>query len=180
MADAVRRGGVAAYPTEAVFGLGCDPFNTAAVQRLYRLKRRPTTQGFLLIAASEAQLDPFVDWARLAPGALAEVRATWPGPHTWVLPRAASAPAVVAGAHQGIAVRVTAHGPAVDLCRAVGGALVSTSANRHGQPAARSVDELWQQFAGADLDALLDLPLGGLDRPTPIRDALSGRSLRGA
>ena len=136
MADAVRRGGVVAYPTEAVFGLGCDPFNTAAVQRLYRLKRRPTTQGFLLIAASEAQFGPFVDWARLAPGA--------------------------------------------DLCRAVGGALVSTSANRHGQPAARSVDELWQQFADADLDALLDLPLGGLDRPTPIRDALSGRSLRGA
>ena len=127
MADAVRRGGVVAYPTEAVFGLGCDPFNTAAVQRLYRLKRRPTTQGFLLIAASEAQFGPFVDWARLGPGAL-----------------------------------------------------VSTSANRHGQPAARSVDELWQQFADADLDALLDLPLGGLDRPTPIRDALSGRSLRGA
>ncbi|WP_322469658.1 Sua5/YciO/YrdC/YwlC family protein [Hydrogenophaga sp. SNF1] len=180
MADAVRRGGVVAYPTEAVFGLGCDPFNAAAVQRIYRLKRRPTTQGFLLIAASEAQLDPFVDWARLAPEALAEVRASWPGPHTWVLPRGASAPAVVAGAHQGIAVRVTAHGPAAGLCRAAGGALVSTSANRHGQPAARSVAELWQQFAGADLDALLDLPLGGLERPTPIRDALSGRSLRGA
>lgn len=180
VADTVRRGGVVAYPTEAVFGLGCDPFNEAAVQRVYRLKRRAATQGFLLIAANEAQLDPFVNWAQLTAKALADVRATWPGPHTWVLPRAATAPAGVTGAHQGIAVRITAHGPAAELCLAVGGALVSTSANLHGQPPARSVAELRQQFAGRDLDAILNLPLGGLGGPTPIRDALSGRTLRGA
>lgn len=180
-AAVLRRGGVLAYPTEAVFGLGCDPFNHAAVQRIYRLKQRTAAQGFLLIAADEEQLLPFVDWARVPPAALAAVRATWPGPHTWVLPRLAGAPASVTGAHDGVAVRITAHGPAAALCRAAGSALVSTSANRHGQPPARGADAVRQQFAGSDgLDAIFDAPLGTLEQPTPIRDALSGRVLRAA
>lgn len=179
-ADVLRRGGVLAYPTEAVFGLGCDPFHHSAVQRLYRLKQRATTQGFLLIAANEAQLAPFVDWARLTPEALAEVRATWPGPHTWVLPQLATAPALVTGSHDGIAVRITAHGPAARLCMAVGSALVSTSANLHGLPPARSVAQVLQQFADSDLDAVFDAPVGSLDQPTQIRDALSGKVIRGA
>ena len=140
LADVVaslRAGGVVAYPTEAVYGLGCDPRNPNAFERLFAIKRRPPTQGVLLIAADFADLDPFIDESAVPPAAMARAAATWPGPHTWIFPRSAAAPAWLAGAHAGIAVRVTAHAPAAALCRAFGGALVSTSANRHGEPPAR-------------------------------------------
>ena len=173
----LREGGVLAYPTEAVFGLGCDPRNEAALGRIFELKHRPAGMGVLLIASDFAQVEPYIDLQAVPLPVLDEAWATWPGPYTWVFPRAAAAPAWIAGAHAGIALRVTAHEPAVALCRAFGGALVSTSANVHGQPPARSVNELEQAF-GAGLDGILDAPLGGRDRPTPIRDALTGAIIR--
>jgi len=94
-----------------------------------------------------------------------------------IFPRAASVPAWLAGAHAGIALRVTAHEPAAALCRAFGGALVSTSANRHGEPPARSAEDVKAAF-GDEVDAILNAPVGGLERPTPIRDAMSGASVR--
>jgi L-threonylcarbamoyladenylate synthase len=175
---ALRVGGVVAYPTEAVYGLGCDPLDADAVASVFALKQRPATQGVLLIAADFAQVEMYIDVARMPADALARARATWPGPHTWVFPRALATPAWLAGAHQGIALRVTAHAPAAKLCRAFGGALVSTSANRHGTPAARSAAEVRAAF-GDELAYILDGPLGELARPTPIRDAVSGELLRG-
>jgi L-threonylcarbamoyladenylate synthase len=83
----------------------------------------------------------------------------------------------VAGGHAGIALRVTAHAPSAALCRAFGGAIVSTSANRHGEPPARSAEDAARLF-GEELDGVLDAPLGGLDRPTPITDAVSGAIIR--
>ena len=172
---ALRRGGVIAYPTEAVYGLGCDPMNAAAVASLFALKQRPPTQGVLLIAADFAQVEKFIDAAPAA--AVARARATWPGPQTWVLPRSAQTPAWLAGAHSGIALRVTAHALAARLCRAFGGALVSTSANRHGQLPARTAGEVRSAF-GSELAYILDGPTGGLERPTPIRDAIDGEIIR--
>ena len=176
-ADVMRRGGVIAYPTEAVFGLGCDPYDRAAFDRLFALKQRPPTQGVLLIAADFAQVEPYIDRAALSDEVVERVRSTWPGPHTWIFPRAASVPAWLAGAHAGIALRVTAHAPAAGLCRAFGGAIVSTSANRHGEAPARSVADVEAAF-GDSLDAILNAPLGGLERPTPIRDAMTGVAVR--
>lgn len=178
--DLIAAGGVVAYPTEAVFGLGCDPFNEAAVQRIFKLKRRDPAKGFLVIAASEAQLQPFVDWARVPLRQRSAVTASWPGPTTWVLPRSRHAPAAVSGAHDGIAARVTAHPAAVALCHAFGGALVSTSANRHGQPAARSLVDVQSAFAPGDLDGVLDAPLGDLRQPSAILHALTGCVIRSA
>lgn len=177
-ADVLRAGGVVAYPTEAVFGLGCDPRNHAAFERLFALKQRPPTQGVLLIGADFEQVAPYIDLSATPHDALMRVRASWPGPHTWILPRAAGVPEWIAGGHAGIALRVTAHPPAAALCRAFGAALVSTSANRHGEPPARSADEVRLAFGGS-LDAILNGPTGGLERPTPIRDAISGESVRG-
>lgn len=176
-ADTLRAGGVVAYPTEAVYGLGCDPADERAFARLFDLKQRPPAQGVLLIAADFAQVEPFIDSAALPAGALERAMATWPGPHTWVFPRSAATPAWLAGAHAGIALRVTAHAPAAALCRAFGGALVSTSANRHGETPARTAAEVRAAF-GAELAYILDGPTGGLERPTPIRDAISGEILR--
>ncbi|TCV96305.1 translation factor SUA5 [Luteibacter rhizovicinus] len=173
----LRDGGVLAYPTEAVFGLGCDPHDRVAFERVFALKGRPATQGVLLIASDIAQIEPYVDFAAVPAAVLEQVYATWPGPNTWVFPRTDRVPGWVAGAHAGIALRVTAHPPAAALCRAFGGALVSTSANPHGVPPARDAHLLAGWFGDA-LDGLLDAPVGGLVSPTVIRDALTGAIIR--
>lgn len=174
---ALRAGGVVAYPTEAVWGLGCDPRDEAAFARVFALKRRPPAHGVLLIAADFGQLLPYIDLDATPAAARVRALATWPGPHTWVFPRAAGVPAWIAGAHAGIALRVTAHTPAAALCRAFGGALVSTSANRHGEAPARSRNEVHAMF-GERVDAILNGETAGLERPTPIRDAITGASVR--
>jgi L-threonylcarbamoyladenylate synthase len=173
----LRRGGVIAYPTEAVFGLGCDPHDRTAFERIFALKQRPATQGVLLIAAEFTQVERYIDLGAVSPDVLARVRASWPGPHTWIFPRSSAVPEWVAGAHAGIALRVTAHAPAAALCRAFGGALVSTSANPHGEPPARSPTTL-EAYFGDRLDGLLDAPLGDQQKPTVIRDAISGAIIR--
>jgi len=174
---ALRAGGVVAYPTEAVYGLGCDPRNRAAFQRLLAIKQRPETIGVLLIAADFSQVEPYIDAKSVPVQALARALGTWPGPHTWIFPRADDVPEWISGSHAGIALRVTAHPPAAALCRAFGGALVSTSANRHGEPGLRTAREVELAFDGK-VDVILNGPLGGLERPTPIRDAISGANVR--
>lgn len=173
----IRGGGVLAYPTEAVFGLGCDPHDAAAFSRLFALKQRSPGQGVLLIAADFTQIERYIDVAQVSDAIIQQARDSWPGPHTWIFPRSTEVPAWVAGAHAGIALRITAHEPAAALCRAFGGALVSTSANPHGEPPARSARTVQNYFADA-LDGLLDAPLGGQSHPSVIRDALSGAIIR--
>lgn len=174
-ARTLRQGGIVAYPTEAVFGLGCDPLNPRAIQLLLDLKRRPRSKGLILIAASTDQLTPYVSLA--GQPYEEEVLSSWPGPNTWILPARENVPSWITGSHSGIAVRVTNHPLAASLCRAFGSALVSTSANRSGTPAARN-----------PLQVLLRLPeppgmilhgaTGGASSATTIRDALTGRILR--
>lgn len=171
----LRDGGVLAYPTEGVYGLGCDPDNHAAFLRIFALKRRPQEQGVLLIAASQEQVRPWIGDAPDA--AFARANAIWPGAHTFIFPRSARVPEWVAGGHPGIALRVTAHAPSAALCRAFGGPIVSTSANRHGEAPARSAADIRRIF-GDEPDGVLDAPLGGLSRPTPITDAVSGAIIR--
>ena len=103
-ARALRHGGIIAYPTEAVYGLGCDPLNAAAVLRLLTLKNRPMDKGLILIASDFQQLIPFVR----TPDAdiMRRINATWPGPVTWLLPAKAETPAWLCGAHDTLAVRV--------------------------------------------------------------------------
>lgn len=171
----LRAGGVLAYPTEGVYGLGCDPDNHAAFEKIFALKRRSPEQGVLLIAADLEQVRP---WIGDAPDAAFErAKAIWPGAHTFIFPRSPRVPEWVAGGHAGIALRVTAHAPSAALCRAFGGPIVSTSANRHGERPAMSAADIRAIF-GDEPDGVLDAPLGGLDRPTPITDAVSGAIIR--
>lgn len=179
--QALRDGQVLAYPTEGVFGLGADPFNADAVAQIFTLKQRPAAVGVLLIASRIEQVLPLIDLSGLDDAARArlwaEVNPTWPGPMTWVFPRAAVVPDWVTGGHDGIALRVTAHAPAAALCDAFGGALVSTSANIHGAPPARDSATLLRYF-GTALDGIVDAPLGAQQGATPIRDAVTGAWLR--
>jgi L-threonylcarbamoyladenylate synthase len=171
---ALASGGVIAYPTEAVWGLGCEPLNAHACARVLELKHRPRAKGFILIASELAQVEPFL---ALVPRAkLKPALATWPGPFTWLLPAASWVPAHLTGGRDHLAVRVTAHPVASALCARYGGPIVSTSANISGRAPARTALHVQRQF-GDRLDYLLPGALGGLARPTPIRE-LSGRMVR--
>lgn len=173
----LRTGAVLAYPTEAVWGLGCDPRNKAAVMRLLAIKQRDVGKGLILIAASIYQLQPFIDLDALPPGRRDEVLASWPGPHTWIVPATAAAPRWITGDHDGIAVRVSAHPVVVALCNSFAGALVSTSANPAGAPAPRSRIEV-EPGLGRAVDGIVAGETGGLQRPSDIRDARTGQVLR--
>lgn len=174
---ALHRGAVLAYPTEGVWGLGCDPLNEATVLRLLTIKQRDIAKGLILIAADEAQLTPFVDMAALTEAQRNAVHASWPGPNTWIVPASANAPTWITGQHIGIAVRVSAHPEVVALCQAFGGALVSTSANLAGQPSPRRREELEPGLL-ATIDGVLQGESGGREAPSVIRDVMSGQVLR--
>ena len=172
----ITAGGVVAYPTEAVYGLGCDPWNRAAVERLLRMKRRDQAKGLILIAADPAQLVPFI--LPLPPERMVEILASWPGPNTWLLPVHPHTPAWLSGRFDTLAVRVTAHPLAAALCRACGWAIVSTSANVADRPPARTAFGVRLAFRADGPDLILAGACGGADRPSTIRDGRSGRLLR--
>src|SRR5690606_26822027 len=135
-------GGVIAYPTEAVWGLGCDPFDAAAVLRLLAVKQRHVDKGLILVASRPAQLDGLADWDALPRDRRDAVFASWRGPNNWIVPATTRVRRWIAGAHDGVAMRVSAHPVVAALCAAFDGVLVSTSANRAGEPPARTVDML--------------------------------------
>ncbi|GEN24154.1 threonylcarbamoyl-AMP synthase [Halomonas cupida] len=173
--EALRRGGVIAYPTEAVWGLGCDPFHRTALTRLLALKQRDPAKGVILVAAD---MDQFAPWLEgLSDQQLDTLAASWPGPNTWLVPDNGHTPALVRGDHDRVALRVSDHPGVQALCRAFGGPLVSTSANHAGEPPAMSEAQIRQFFAD-ELDAIVPGALGGNPRPSTIRDLLSGTTLR--
>ena len=173
--ETVRSGGVIAYPTEAVYGLGCDPLEQTAVQRIFELKVRDPGKGLILIASDIHQLMPFM--AELPSDVLTKLKASWPGPVTWVVPAADSLPAWLSGGRDTLAVRVTAHPVASALCAASDMALVSTSANRSGRSPARTALAVRALFGGG-VDEILPGAVGGQAKPTEIREALTGKVLR--
>ena len=175
--QALQQGGVIAYPTEAVYGLGCDPDNEAAVMALLAIKQRPVEKGLILIAANYSQLLPYVDDKAIPPEKRYQIFSSWPGHISWVLPASKTTPKWLTGQFDSIAVRVSAHPVVQQLCNAYGKPLVSTSANLSGQPAITDKVEL-QQSLGDKLSAIMPGPLGGATQPSQIRDALSGNIVR--
>lgn len=172
----LRTSGIIAYPTEAVWGLGCDPWDTEAVDRLLDLKQRPAEKGLILVASSVEQIDFLLAPLTSAQRSLA--LAYWPGPVTCLLPDIEDQiPANVKGEHTSIAVRVSDHPVVRALCEAAGQPLVSTSCNPAGRPPARWS---WQvrRYFGAGIDQLIAGDLGGARRPSRIVDIVSGRWLR--
>ena len=175
--EAVRQlehGGIIAYPTETVYGLGCDPFNPAAVLHLLSLKQRDIRQGVVLIAAEFAQLSPLLQ--PLTAATKSRVTGTAPVATTWVLPCLPGVPAWLRGRHAGLAVRVTSHPVAAAVCSHWGGPLVSTSANLHGRHPATTALAVRKAFNG-QLDCILHGAQGS-GRPSEIRDGISGKILR--
>lgn len=172
-AHVLRGGGVIANATEAVIGLAARAHDQAAGKRIRRLKKRPMAKPFIVVVAEIEQLAKLV---RLGTPCDEQIRASWPGPHTWVLPAATGAPRWLVSTTQAIAVRVTAHPQMSALCRAVG-PLVSTSANPAGRRPARSMIAARRYFR-ARVDLYLTGALGPTSRPTSIRDGRTGALVR--
>lgn len=171
---ALRTGGVVAYPTEGVYGLGCDPANEHAVHKLLHIKARPVEKGLLLIAADLDQLRPWID---IDEDTAERLRNHWPEATTYVVPAAPTTPSWITGRFSTLGVRVTRHPEAAALCRAFGGPVVSTSANYSGRPAARNCFQVARQL-GRDVDWLLTGECGARGRPSTIIDLATGAVLR--
>lgn len=174
-AHTLQVGGVIAYPTEAVWGLGCDPANPNAIRRLLTLKSRPVKKGLILIGASTEQFEPIL--SRLKQKEREQIIATWPGPVTWVVPHFGLVSPLVSGGRDTVAIRVTDHTQVQSLCREFGGPIVSTSANPTGLCEARSALAIRTYF-NDKLDGILHGKLGGRDKPSEIRELGSGKTLR--
>ncbi|HBP42975.1 MAG: L-threonylcarbamoyladenylate synthase [Vreelandella alkaliphila] len=172
---ALKEGCVIACPTEAVWGLSCDPDNDEALAHLMRMKERDPAKGVILVAANIQQFQP---WLNQLPVALhAPLAASWPGPNTWLVPDNGRSHGLVRGAHQSVALRVTDHPLMKALCEAFGGPLVSTSANRAGDPPAMSADEVAAIF-GEEVAAIVVGELGGNAKPSTIKDLVTGKVMR--
>lgn len=172
--ELLKKGEVIAYPTEAVYGLGCDPFDEKAVEKLFHVKQRPVEKGVILAAASVAQIQDWVDlvgcdWEQ-------EVLKTWPGPVTWVLPVKQTMPDWITGGRDSVAIRVSDHPVVQALCLAFGGPIVSTSANVTTQAPAKTCEEVKNAFKNHVY--CVSAQLGGLNKPTQIREAITGKVLR--
>ena len=169
----IRDGLVIAYPTEAVFGIGCDVFNDDAVQRLLKIKNRPVEKGMICLISVWEQLNKLV--ADLDSIDLTKVKGSWPGHTTWLFPKSKKVSSFISGGHASVAIRMSAHKIANDL--AIDGPIVSTSANITGLMPARTVDEVLETFTDC-IDGVVIGSLGASLNPSSIYDVLTGERLR--
>lgn len=173
---ALQNGEVIAWPTEAVWGLGCDPLNQTAVNNLLQIKGRSVQQGLILVAADFEQLQGFLEPVSVCQ--LGRALATWPGPVTWLFPARTNTPVWLTGKHSTLAVRVSDHPVTRNLCREFNQPLVSTSANPAGQTPAMNPRQLEKYFANSKLAGYMPGELGGQNKVSSIRDLLSDSVIR--
>ena len=157
--EVIRGGGVIAFPTETFYGLGVDPFNVPAVQRLYDLKGRSLQMSpILVLIRARHELQALV--SEIAPSAERLMQACWPGPLTLVFRAAEAVPSVLTAETGTIGVRLSAYPDVQRVLEVIGGPLTGTSANRTGQPPTTTADEVERAF-GTEVDLVVN---GG---PTP-------------
>lgn len=173
----LHKGGVIAYPTESVWGIGCDPFNQEAVYRILELKRRRPGKGLILVASSMAQIFPLLQ--SLSESQMEILGKTWPGPNTWLIPDVDQLiPGWIKGKFETVAIRVSAHPVVKKLCEDFGGLIVSTSANPEGRAAAKTRLKVVRYFP-RQLDCIVAGSLGSQRSPSVIRDLVTNRTIRG-
>ncbi|MGB0937875.1 MAG: L-threonylcarbamoyladenylate synthase [Colwellia sp.] len=172
-----NQGGVIAYPTEAVFGLGCDPDNTEAINKLLALKQRSVDKGLILLAGSYRQLLPYLNDDALTKEERDIILSRWPDAITQVLPAHLDISPLLCGIYSSIAVRVTNHPDVVALCEKTNKPIVSTSANLTGQPPATTWQEVEAQL-GSKVDCVIKSETLGFSKPSTIINGLTGEVVR--
>ncbi len=173
--EALARGEVIAYPTEAVWGLGCDPFNQHAVSKVLSLKSRAENKGLILVAGKIEHVEFLLDG--LNPDRRELLESSWPGHTTWLVPHKGRIPRVVSGQHDTIALRVSDHPVVQGLCNRFGGPIVSTSANPQGLTPATSQFKARRYFGHKNV---LFAPgqIGAAPKPSKIVDLVTGTVIR--
>lgn len=172
----LNQGGIIAYPTEAVYGLGCNPLNLSAVQRILQIKQRPADKGLIIVGSRLSHLQPYTSVVLEDNQSLQQ---TWPGPVTWILPARSTVPYLIRGRHAGIAMRLSNHPVTAAICESFGAAIISTSANLAKHPALRSASAVHAWF-GNQVDMILHGDTDRTAQPSEIRDYLTGKILRPA
>ncbi len=172
-ASAIRNQGVICYPTESVFGLGCDPLCYTAVDKILQLKQRPVEKGLILIASRIEQLAPFIQLSEEQQAQLLGQTSAI----TWLVNKSATTPPWISGSHSKVAIRLSKHPLVRALCNQLDSAIVSTSANPSTQAAARTLLRVKQYFPD-QLDYYLNGELGNTGNATPIIDMQSGNIIR--
>ncbi len=176
-AEIFQQGGIISYPTEAVFGLGCDPGNDSAINKLLSLKQRSANKGLIILAGDYSQLQPYIDESKITEQEKSQILSRWPGAITQVLPVNKAISPLLFGAFDSIAVRVTQHPDVIALCKRTNKAIISTSANLSGHPAVTTWQKVLQQFP-TQLDYLIKTETLGFVTPSTIIDGLTGKVLR--
>ncbi len=175
--EAFEQGGVIAYPTEAVFGLGCDPDNKLAVEKLLAIKVRPADKGLILLASNYQQLLPYIDDAQFSISQREQIISRWPNGITQVLPVKKTTPTYLTGKFSTLAVRITDQADVVKLCEQTNKPIVSTSANLSGRSPAQTWQEV-EQGLGDCVDYIIKGQTLGFAKPSTIIDGLSGQVFR--
>ena len=166
-----EQGGVIAYPTEAVFGLGCDPDNQQAVEKILKIKNRPVEKGLILLAGDYQQLRPYIDESKLSAQDKEKMLARWPNGVTQVVPATAKTQSFLTGQFSAIAVRITTQPDVVALCQATGKPIVSTSANFTGEEPGTTWQKV-EQDLGQVVDFIIKGKTLGYTKPSTIIDVL--------
>lgn len=177
VAEVFNRGGIIAYPTEAVFGVGCDPDNEAALLNLLALKKRPKEKGLILLAANYSQLLPYIDDTAIPQDKRFEVLSRWPDGITQIVPKNKALSPLLSGKFDTIAVRITSQPDVVALCNQTNKPIVSTSANLTGEEPARTWDTLDPALV-EKLDFVIKGETLGFTSPSKIINALTGETIR--
>ena len=172
--DYLRKGKIIGYPTEGVYGLGCDPWNEDSVSRINRIKKRGAGKVYLLVASNINQLTELVDTDNIAK----EVLESWPGHTTWLIPAKKNTPKWLVDKDSGlIAIRVSKHPTIVELCNHFKNPIISTSANISGDENVLSKTTFIHTFSQT-VDYFVEGNLGNSDKPSIIRNMITGEKLR--
>ncbi|MCV2502190.1 MAG: Sua5/YciO/YrdC/YwlC family protein [Candidatus Lightella neohaematopini] len=174
---ALKNKKIIAYPTESVFGLGCDPDYEIAVKKILTLKNRPIEKGLILVASHYKQIKKYIDETKITIDIRKKLFSSWPGPISWALPVNNNTPVWLTGKYTKLVVRISNFLPIKLICRKFGKAIVSTSANISQQLPARTVNEVYKLFGSKVV--IMNYNVGKLLYPTKIYDAISNAVIRG-
>lgn len=173
---ALAAGAIIGYPTDTIWGFGCDPLNPTSVARLLQIKQRPVEKGLILLTSKLEYCEPFI---RLDPDQRSTVQSPVTTPTTWLVEASEHCPVWIRGNHTTVAIRVTEHPLLRILCAGLQLPLVSTSANRAGKSTVRSALQLRRQFAD-EVDFIVTGFNTGGGKPSAIKSLACGNLLRSA
>lgn len=171
----IKAGGLIAYPTESCFGIGCNPFNRKAINRIIKIKKRDKNKGMIVVAGKIGHLDRLIK--PLSNNDFEYLNCFWPGHYSFILPTKRNVPVNLTGKHNKIAVRVSSHKLIQQLCSYLAIPLVSTSANKSGFRSIKNNKECLKQFG----KSILILPgnIGFAKNPSTIIDLVTKQVIRG-